>query len=113
MFVNDHDLSMSFDCCRFLFASMLVSLPLSAYVFVVLVASECRRTVYITISFSVFDIFCCFLCFARLPFLFFSLFVSGLFVGRLLVDCVVSVLLFIFYGFWCFPVAAVLGSFVV
>lgn len=55
MFVNDHDLSMSFDCCRFLFDSMLVSLPLSAYVFVVLVASECRRMVYITISFSVFD----------------------------------------------------------
>ena len=41
------------------------------------------------------------------------LLVVDLFVGRLLVDCGVSVFLFVLYGFRCFFVAAVLGSYVV
>ena len=58
MFVNDHDLSMSFDCCRVSFVSMFVSLPLSAYVSPFFVAIECRRMVYSITSFIVFDILC-------------------------------------------------------
>ena len=60
MFVNDHDLSLSFDCCRFWFDSILVSLPLSAFVVLFCVANECRRRVYVIIFFIVFDIFVAF-----------------------------------------------------
>ena len=55
MFVNDHDLSLSFDSCRFWFDSILLSLPLSAFVVLFCVANECRRRVYVIIFFSVLD----------------------------------------------------------
>ena len=41
--VKDHELLLSFDCCRFRFDSTLLSLQLSALVVLFGVANECKR----------------------------------------------------------------------